>query len=503
MPDLGTRLREHYEPITPPLDTERLMEQFIGADRYRQRRRPVWAMAAAAVLTLVVIGAVGLMVLGNDEEPDVIDPPTTVTTATTPPTTVPSNADPVAVVERLLTAWSTNDFDTYQAQYALEADARRLYDDPIFGVSWRDHYGGDEGAFWDVHQFWMAFNQLIETETTWDCDSVSPDVVESPAGVGCDLFTTNALTEHSGFPPVTWEWIFVLEGDKVVQEARYQEWPFEYDLRTGEFSTFEALRAYQVWAYLRHPDQWDELFVEPLGWGDLVYSPDAITIHEQLLSEYLDASRPLEDTTEAVEVVERMLHARADNDVDTYRAQYAEDAVFVDPWGTRQALFGADSDVADDFDGDGVMTMFDTVQFDMALGPVFDRKVLYECRSLSSIGAYCRLTTTDVFVQRSGPDFMDTPTPPNPTPVSTEMLFAVDEGLIVEERTMSWGPDSRRNAEVMGYERWVLSDHPDLSEQLYRPSEQLYRPVTLENYIRLPETIPIHAQLMAEYLASH
>ena len=69
--------------------------------------------------------------------------------------------------------------------------------------------------------------------------------------------------------------------------------------------------------------------------------------------------------------------------------------------------------------------------------------------------------------------------------------------MIIEERAIWHGQDLRRNAEIMGYQRWVQSDHPDLWEQLYR------RPFNLENYIRLPETIPIHAQLVAEYLASH
>jgi len=77
MSEIGTRLREHYEQISPPLDTERLTEQFIGADRYRQRRRPAMAMAAAAVLTLLLIGGVGIMVLNDNSGLDVTDPPTT------------------------------------------------------------------------------------------------------------------------------------------------------------------------------------------------------------------------------------------------------------------------------------------------------------------------------------------------------------------------------------------------------------------------------------------
>jgi hypothetical protein len=86
MSDLGTRLREHYEQISPSLDTERLMEQFIGADRYRQRRRPAVAMAAAAVLTLLVIGAVGFMVVSGDGRPDVIESPQPSAPTTVTPT---------------------------------------------------------------------------------------------------------------------------------------------------------------------------------------------------------------------------------------------------------------------------------------------------------------------------------------------------------------------------------------------------------------------------------
>ncbi|MDH3605971.1 MAG: hypothetical protein OER12_03135, partial [Acidimicrobiia bacterium] len=88
MSELGTRLREHYDEIAPPLDTDRLIEQFVGADRYRQRLRPVMAMTAAAVLTLLVIGGVGIMILSSNSGPDVIDPPTTVTTASTETTAV-------------------------------------------------------------------------------------------------------------------------------------------------------------------------------------------------------------------------------------------------------------------------------------------------------------------------------------------------------------------------------------------------------------------------------
>jgi hypothetical protein len=102
MSELGTRLREHYDQITPPLDTERLMEQFIGADRQRQRHRPMMAMAAAAVLTLLVIGGVGIMVLSGNSGPDVIDPPTTV-----PPTTVlpaPESWSPILATKQATTA---------------------------------------------------------------------------------------------------------------------------------------------------------------------------------------------------------------------------------------------------------------------------------------------------------------------------------------------------------------------------------------------------------------
>ena len=116
MSDLGTRLREHLDEVAPPLDTERLIDQFFGADRYRRRLRPMVAMTAAALLTLLVIGAAGLIVLGGNGEPDVIDPlpPTSVAT------TLPGTAVTITTVIPPSGAW-TPILSTTQAKPAPPA----------------------------------------------------------------------------------------------------------------------------------------------------------------------------------------------------------------------------------------------------------------------------------------------------------------------------------------------------------------------------------------------
>lgn len=140
MSEFGTRLREHYDQITPPLDIERLMEQFIGADRQRQRHRPMMTLAAAAVLTLLVIGAVGVMVVSGNEGPDVIDAPPTVLT------TQPSAANSESLIDA---AWSLEAiYDDWLNPVAFDGGFAALRTlDPMMGGG--DVWLSPDGVHWE------------------------------------------------------------------------------------------------------------------------------------------------------------------------------------------------------------------------------------------------------------------------------------------------------------------------------------------------------------------
>jgi hypothetical protein len=144
MSDFGTRLREHYEQISPPLDTERLTEQFIGADGYRRRRRPAVAMAAAALLTFLVIGTVGVMVLTGNSEPDVIETPqpSPPTTVLPPPESQNPNPDVFTFAEDNLCEWVSEEKVTsfVRSAYALSGFA---WDGSVVAAA-------PEGSAWDL-----------------------------------------------------------------------------------------------------------------------------------------------------------------------------------------------------------------------------------------------------------------------------------------------------------------------------------------------------------------
>lgn len=53
---------------------------------------------------------------------------------------------------------------------------------------------------------------------------------------------------------------------------------------------FEAFQTYETWVRSNHTELWSELFRAPYPSASLIYSPDAMAIHTQLVPEYLGRS---------------------------------------------------------------------------------------------------------------------------------------------------------------------------------------------------------------------
>ena len=77
--------------------------------------------------------------------------------------------------------------------------------------------------------------------------------------------------------------------------------------------------------------------------------------------------------------------------------------------------------------------------------------------------------------------------------------FRVEAGLIVEVRSLTDPeynalPDTRMVNQLFAYERWVKQEHPE------RWSELFQGPCCNLEFKQSPDTVPIHKELMADFI---
>ncbi len=100
MSDFETLLRDYYEEVAPPLDTDRLIDGLVEADRRRRRPHPLVVFVAAALVTGLVIGGLGVLDLFSGDGTDVVDTPPTVPAPIDPtPSVSPEETTPTTSVD--------------------------------------------------------------------------------------------------------------------------------------------------------------------------------------------------------------------------------------------------------------------------------------------------------------------------------------------------------------------------------------------------------------------
>ncbi len=236
------------------------------------KRGPYWLMVAVLVLVGAVVAAWWFGARDGGS-------PSTAQQSTTT-----TGADAVAVVERMYQAWADNDVDAYRALYAPDAVLvwADLEPDPMFAaVDWMiDDFDGDGAATpFDDDQFWMAFDSITGTETvSLDCERTAIGRVE------CAHTWIDAVMRVNDIAPVTVERVFVIDGDRIVEQRTLA---LAREAEERQYDHLRAFQTYETWVRLNHTENYDELFRDPFQSVNLIYSPAALELHEELMAEYL------------------------------------------------------------------------------------------------------------------------------------------------------------------------------------------------------------------------
>lgn len=183
----------------------------------------------------------------------------------------------------------------------------------------------------------------------------------------------------------------------------------------------------------------------------------------------------------AVAIGQHMLDAFLTGDAGAWRDRLATDS----------SMFDEPGWVPDDFDGDGLKSIADVVQHRIALGPALGRQGSGTCELTDGTGdryqVHCSYTLTDRFYKAAGY-----------AEVSEVTGYTIVNGSVaaiesIESDGEAWG--ARMDA-IAAYEQWVNEAHPD------RYGSVFHDPCCEINFVRLPETIPVHEELMAAYFAA-
>jgi hypothetical protein len=197
-----------------------------------------------------------------------------------------------------------------------------------------------------------------------------------------------------------------------------------------------------------------------------------------------DGTQPAEQDT-ALLVVESMYQTITAGDPEAWRQGYADDALIVGD-DFSQRLF-ADADwIFDDFDGDGTTSQADLVQFQVTLSGPADVRDVVTCETVADNRVDCTVTTIDALREAVGA----------PEATWTE-TFTVEDGQIIEvqvQNDLETWTDARKA--FRAYEHWVWETYPDRYDTLFRGP--CCRGV-MEKWFLLPEVIPDHEELLAEY----
>jgi len=197
-----------------------------------------------------------------------------------------------------------------------------------------------------------------------------------------------------------------------------------------------------------------------------------------------DTTGPAEQDT-ALLVVESMYQAITAGDPEAWRRAYADDAQIVGDDFT-QRLFGDAEWIRDDFDGDGTTSLADLNQFQVALSGPAEVRDEVTCEAAPDDRVDCTVASTNTLLEAVGaPEITWTRT------------FTVEDGQIIEvqgQTPLETWTDERKA--FRAYEHWVSETYPDRYEILFRGP--CCRGI-MEKWFLLPEVIPDHVELLAEY----
>ncbi|MDJ0498221.1 MAG: hypothetical protein QNJ89_10345 [Acidimicrobiia bacterium] len=476
--------------------TQTKMPEMTPETQVRERRLGWLAAAAAFGLVLVLGGVLFLFTRGGDlpvTDSATTTAPATVTT-TEPTTTIPlATAAPDVLAGQVFAANAGSDPAAWRA---LQAP-----DSPVFeplSWEWLDDFDGDGvTTYADFLQFEIALHTPMGFRSEWECEAESAVTARCVVS-NSDVFHALAavvpppLTLLETFADGLWiggECVNCADGDM----------PRLMDLAVTRRA--EELVKYEAWVLENHPDRHSEVFdrtgVEGLIGSsndlDWVVLPSAIPVHEELLPEYLGS------VASPDVLAGQLFAANAGSDPAAWRALQAPDSPVFEPlsW-----------DWLDDFDGDGVTTYADFMQFEIALHGAMGFRFEWECEADSADTARCVVSHSDVFHALAAVDWGDGAYPPPFTLLETfaDGLWTGEECVDCADTSVRSLLDlagSMRSQELVKYEAWVLENRPDRHPLVFdRPGTQgLIGSSNDLDWVVLPSAIPVHEELLLEYLA--
>lgn len=192
---------------------------------------------------------------------------------------------------------------------------------------------------------------------------------------------------------------------------------------------------------------------------------------------------------------DKVLQAQADGDVEAWRDAFSEDAQFVFTDGTRKHMFSSASWERDDFDGDGVNSLADGMQVEVALAPARGTTMEWECTALSDSEAEATVSYTDRFEQRAGL---------GDEPVAVTIRYTVSDNRIVEWEVLPAVDEETHEAAMeaitavnMAYETWVHDTYPQHHPTMF------FGTCCDSDINRTPESIALHIELIPEFLETN
>jgi hypothetical protein len=188
----------------------------------------------------------------------------------------------------------------------------------------------------------------------------------------------------------------------------------------------------------------------------------------------------------AIEVVEEMLASMDAADPAALFDYHHPNAVLTSFEGDTFSIADIPGSPVEDFDGDGVATSADVIQWNFAMRESWGERSTWECREIDESNIECALTTTNDVVG-PGLDWQEI------------QSFRVEAGLIVEVRSLTDPdynavPDTTMVRELFAYERWVNQVHPE------RWSELFEEPCCNLDFVQSSASVPIHRELVADFI---
>lgn len=188
-----------------------------------------------------------------------------------------------------------------------------------------------------------------------------------------------------------------------------------------------------------------------------------------------------------------LLTATRDGDNQTWRDAYAANAKVTFPDGTTMEVFGEAPYPVDDFDGDGVGSFADDMQFRNALHEPAGQTMTWECSEIAADQSECTTTASDKFIEAGGG-----------APLVTTTRTTFHDGKVIKQEFLEPTDDASMQASqdahaatMSSYEQWVLDTHPDLYKAVF------HGPCCDSALVGSADAITIHAELMPTYFASH